>query len=320
MAVKTNNPAMNTKAASNMVRVSPGIFRDTSTGKLVRGNQPKANTPANTTTPKTTTPVGAADNGAVRVGSGQWKLADGRVVSSAGRPREGQFGATPAPSVAPTPEAETPYTPTPEMSPEMRNFLFPTTDMANDPVHQNSLKRGEEALNRRLAAGGLMGSGREFELARDMNTELETASQARYNEQRQENAGRLSTMMEGQANRNLTQDQQEWNRILESTRLMLEQNPANFGQSAMTAANGLQGDINAANKANTAGQYQTVRSGGGGVAPVRGTVDNSGVTSAMMEYLKRTGQARNAGDFGNLISGFTSTGGSLLGAKTPEAK
>lgn len=320
-----SNPTGNVQTARNpneFVRVSAGMYRDTKTGKLVRGQSPdKLASTWKADPTKQQKPTGNPDAGAVRVGSGQWRLADGRVVSSAGRPREGQFGATNTPTTeqTPAPTGQDNQV-TPEMSDALKAFLFPTTDMANDPVHQMSLKRGEEALNRRLAAGGLMGSGREFELARDLTTDLETATQARYNEQRQENAGRLANLMEGQANRNLTQDQQEWNRIMDATRLMLEQNPANYGQNAMNSANQIQGDINSANRSNTASQYRTVTSGGGGVAPVRGPVDNSAMMDAFMNMLRAQGRAQDANSMAGLFNGLTTTGMNLFGQQKPKVE
>jgi hypothetical protein len=329
----TQNPASaagTSSAASNFVRVSPGLYRDTSSGQLVKGNPSASAAPAKTTSTAATNPASAApknlDSSAIRVGSGQWKLADGRVVSSAGRPSVGQFGQTTPTQTATTTTASTEQVPTTvdntqpqsqstQLPQDVKNFLFPTTNMAEDPIYQNTLKKGQAALDAKLASMGLSGSGREVTMTQDLISELDMNTQKRYLDQNQENAGRLATMMENSATRNQNANRDEWNQVLEATRLMMDQNPAKYGWEALNQSNQISSDINSANLKNNADAYNRVRSAGGGSAPVRSPVDTSGYDAALLNMIKATNSSRNATDTSGLVSGGLSALSSLFGFK-----
>ena len=237
-----------------LVRVSPGIYRDTKTGKLVRQNTAS---PAIPTTPKPGKSAASPGAGKNSPGMGKPNYAapNARTATptppGAGGPTpqdntptnvEGAIPDTgkPVDNTPSTPAVETPAVETPEekaareaKQKQMMDLLLGQFNTFTDSPYYN---QQVEAINKRnaawAAARGLTGSGFEAQQISDDLASLDAAEQTRADELGQARADRLYTMLKDEQTRRTQAGDTQFSRLMELLKTGLD-----YSNSALDNAN-----------------------------------------------------------------------------------
>lgn len=231
-----------------LVRVSPGIYRDTKTGKLVRNN---VASPAIPTTPKPGKPAASPGAGKNSPGMGKPNYAapNARTATptppGAGGPTlpqdntptnvEGQIpdagkfvddtSSTSADDTSSTPAVETPEEKAAREAKQkqMMDLLLGQFNTFTDSPYYN---QQVEAINKRnaawAAARGLTGSGFEAQMTGDDLASLDAAEQTRADELAQARADRLYTMLKDEQERQTRAGNTQFTRLMDLLRIGLD--------------------------------------------------------------------------------------------------
>ncbi len=280
---------------------SPGVYRNPTTGKLFQSTNGILNNPS---IPKKQNPV--VNNQAQNtVNTGGWnetlsneakKL---RQIEAGGKLNSNQQNrlnelmgikanknvvannlTTDTTTTDQTQPTTTETTPAPQASStdflkSLSETLFPgnraidSDRIGKDVLYNDALKRGEQVLDRRAAARGLLGSGAEIEAFNDFQSQLGAKTAERISQVDQQEAERLANIQIQEALRRERQQQNYFDNNFKLADLMASQDPSNAIMQALISS----GEMTA-EKAKTLanflkGNYMTVT--GGGSSGVGGT-------------------------------------------------
>lgn len=148
--------------------------------------------------------------------------------------------------------------------PNQRAFEFKNWE--GSPLFQFQRDEGMKAIDRKLAAEGLKGSGFQFDQYRNFLTDLGAREAERNSQVAQREADRLQQMQQSEADRRERVGNNAWDRSFNLLELMSRQNPMGYAFSGTQNLGSAYDDL--ANKRNSfiSNQYPRV-SGGGGYVP-----------------------------------------------------
>lgn len=102
------------------------------------------------------------------------------------------------------------------------------------PLYDFQLKEGQKALNRRLSASGLLGSGRDIEAHGELATRLAASEADKSRDIAEREADRYYTMMQDESMRRERAGNSQFDRTMRVLETMLSQNPLQYGYGAAT--------------------------------------------------------------------------------------
>lgn len=285
------------------VRVSPGMYRDTTTGKIVRSATPPTTNPVTkpAATARPATPAQPAATAQTGATSDLGALQDQRkrlvnTIQARGgkqnapnytarlnaldeqirgiRAQPGAVTPPAAPMNQPPPEADAAPTlaQAPAAGTEASNAVWemlfkPTRGFDENPDYVSARNKGTEQLRNYYAGRGLLDSDSETSGMADFLSNLNAAEEKRINDYNNIASGRLSDILMSQASLGEQGRQANLGFLADMFRIGASQNPTQYGYNATSQISDLN-MANAKNSVNTAAQnYQTVRGGSGGTVP-----------------------------------------------------
>lgn len=332
------------QSSNSYQRVSPGMYRDR-TGRVVtqsqmqnamrqttaNTNQQATNANANQQTANTTQQSATTNNAAqtqarqfgandyARVGPGQWRRRDGKIVSSAQNPGRA------VKAVAPTTQAPVNTTPTPfagqsstsqdatqavstadqgsDQQAAYRTFRdFLPNDVTSSPEYQWRLQQKQKALDAKLASLGLSNSGQAIGQELGLVQDLTGDEIKRQTDLATGEADRYERVQENQASRNERTGTEQFNRMMELLKLMQNQNPLDNAYSATNSLAGLYGNQGQYDANVARDQYGRIIGGNGTMAPVYNAPFADRPDYSQVEQYRAGARQQNAQDIMNLGS------------------
>lgn len=254
-----------------------------------------------------------------RKSTGSSKTYDARI-DAIDRELKGIRGANASSGSTTTTTTEAPGSSGFQVDAETANRLFPSLGTSfedwyggRSSGYQTRLGLADDALKKKLATQGLLGSGREVQLYQDEAQKLNAEAQQSFLDQRQKDIDNFSNWYS--TNQNLAQAERESlrNSMLGLFNIASDQSNAAIGSTASREqAN------NALNQGSKQGSYITAGAGGGGTSRMPSR-DNSGSLGLTLGQILGKGQQGSSmwGDtLASLFGGGNSSGGSgMFGVK-----
>jgi len=316
-------------------RVSPGVFRNAqgtlvhqATNQIPRATGATANTARKTSGVTAAHPMGMAGGqfrGAARTAfyngqtAGAGSRAPGNVRGAArrayqaGQATNPQVTTQPVPNNIETPtapQAETTPAPAAEAAPVYKSaYDFMPADITNSPLYNWRLQQGNEALDKRLSAMGLTGSGSEIKQAAGLVNQLTGEETDKAYQNANAEANRFATQQENEAQRLYGREGRAWDNQFNLAKLYLDQNPMQYAYQGTNQYGNYLNQQGSNNAGFAADNYTRVSGGGGGGAPVYNPPFASGPNfSGLNTYNAGQGtQNRN-----NLLSGLATFAGGFF--------
>lgn len=310
-------------------RVSPGLYR-TSTGALTR-------TPTQNAIPRTQ-PTPAVTNGTTAarplgMAGGQYRGADrtafyagqtagaGAMAPStfrgaqrrayqAGQGTNPVVTTQPVPEQQPTPQAEQAPAPAAAPAAEVPMYRpandFLPADITASPLYNWRMQQANDALNKRLSAMGLTGSGREISDAVGIANQISGEETDKMMGYAQREADRFSSQQENEATRAYGREGRAWDNQFRLTDLMLSQNPMQYAYQGLGSYANYLNSMGQNNAGFIGDNYARISGGGGGSAPVFQPPMASGPNSTQSNLY-------GAGTQSNSINNLLNLGAQLYG-------
>jgi hypothetical protein len=232
---------------------------------------------------KSRAPANSGQRAMNTMGEGNYKdaIADATrfhdMMYVAGRdgPRQGDYlgigGATN--HVLPTTDTPRPMDQAVQATPNDNSALFPNQrafefqNWQGSPLYQFQRDEGLKAIDRKLAASGLQGSGFQFDQYRNFLTDLGSREAERNSQVAQQEANRLQTMQENESQRRERVSNNAWDRNFSLMELMSRQNPMGYAVQGTSNLGDAYGTMANKRYDYLSSQYPRVSGGGGYVPP-----------------------------------------------------